>query len=165
MAGTFLIWSPVTLWAPTEHAKRRLKVTERLVMAPDPEQLFFVTEEPCDLSHQRFKFKCLICFLTLSLRPHLMMHPHLSTTWPPLPAHTQTHPVPAGFEAETTAVFACDVLIEQPHPVETVRQKIFHQSDRKHKHLHKVTLFRNIEHFTVYLYAANMNVFIYINQL
>lgn len=71
---------------------------------------------------------------------------HLTST--PRP-HTHTHPVPAGFEAETTAVFACDVLIEQPHPVETVRQKIFHQSDRKHKRLHKVTLFRNIEHFTV----------------
>lgn len=91
MSGTFSIWSPVTLWTPTEHAKRRLKVTEGLVMASDPEQLFFATEEPCDLSHWRFKFKCLICFLTLSLRPHLMMHPHLSTTWPPLPAHTHTH--------------------------------------------------------------------------
>lgn len=43
------------------------------------------TEEPCELPHRRFIFRRLICFLTLSLRPHLMMHLHLGATWPPLP--------------------------------------------------------------------------------
>lgn len=88
----------------------------------------------------RFIFRRLICFLTPIVRPHLIVHPYLqhrlTSISPPTP--TDTLPVPAGFEAETAAAFVCDAAITlqldhigRPHPVETVRQKIFQQQQQQ----------------------------------
>lgn len=88
----------------------------------------------------RFIFRRLICFLTPIARPHLIVHPYLqrrlTSISPPTP--TDTLPVPAGFEAETAAAFVCDAAftlqldhIGRPHPVETVRQKIFQQQQQQ----------------------------------
>lgn len=73
-----------------------------------------------------FIFRLLICFLT----------PDDASAPPDLHFPAHTHPVPAGFEAETTGAFVCDVFIEQPHPVETRRQS--QQPIRMQTHTHRL---------------------------
>lgn len=82
----------------------------------DPEQ---VPGGPPVSSHSWATFRPLSSFshLTIFAWPPFC----LSDTHTRAHVHTSTHPVPAGFEAETTPAFACDIIIEWPLPVETVR--------------------------------------------